>query len=351
MSIKCIIMAGGRGERFWPKSTKNLPKQFAKIISSNSMLEETYNRFKGYLPEEDIYISSGEIYEDLIKKTLPQVKRKNLILEPMGRDTAACIALASLSIEARDDDILFFVPADHYIGDVNRYKENIEQVKNYLSENEGLVLFGVKPTEVSENYGYIEVEEGNDFKKVISFREKPTRQKAKVYLKRGNFYWNSGMFFFKKQFITQAFEQHAPHHFKKVKKYLELYLISQQKAKQVFEQIEKISFDFAVVEKLKEIHCFEGKFDWDDVGSWNALSRIKSLDENQNLIQGDVEVFNTQKTTCINDEGGMTFVLNGVNNVHIIKKGRVVYICDRRKENDIKGILRALTNKKSKLLD
>ncbi len=343
-------MAGGQGKRFWPKSKKNIPKQFSSIISSSPMIKETYNRFKGYFPEENIYISSGEMYKDLIKETLPNVKESNLILEPMARDTAACIALVSMSMEASDDDILFFVPADHYIGDLQKYRRDIERVGKYLSENEGMVLFGIKPTEVSENYGYIEVGKDSEFKAVLSFREKPTREKAEIYLKAGNFYWNSGMFFFKKKFIIQAFKQHAPQHFEKVSEYLKFYCTDKQKAKNIFEQIEKISFDFAVVEKLANIHCFEGKFGWDDVGSWNALSRINPLDKKQNLIRGDVEIFNTKKTTCINDEKGLSFVLNGVEDLHIIRDGQVVYICDRTKENDIKGILQKLADKRKELL-
>lgn len=343
-------MAGGRGERFWPKSRKNLPKQFSKIISNRTMIEETYERFKDYLAPEDIYINSGEIYRDLIKKVLPEVKDENLILEPIGRDTAACIALSAMEISADENDILFFVPADHYIGNIKEYQNDIEKVKKYLEHNDGMILFGIKPTEPSENYGYIQVAGKENLSCVVSFKEKPDRDTAKAYLESGDFYWNSGMFFFKKKFIINAFKQHSPEHFNKVSEYLKKKDIDKKKSDALFATIKKISFDFAVVEKISEIHCQIASFAWDDVGSWNSLSRINRVDASNNLIRGDVEVFNTNDTTCINDKSDLLFVLNGINHLHIIRDNEVIYICDKKKENDVKGILKQIAKKRSSIL-
>ena len=352
MKTKLIVMAGGRGERFWPKSRAARPKQFASITSDLTMTEETVARFRDRINLEDIYISSGERYRSSLGEILPEVLEENYILEPMGKDTAACICLASLSVRADPDDVLFFVPADHHISDRETFCQNLENALGFFSSHDGLLLFGIKPTHPSESYGYLEVEpfEGS-FLQVRSFREKPDEATARSYLIDNRYLWNSGMFFFRKPFILETFRKLAPDHYEKVLRYLEEKDRDRKKAMETFASIDAISFDYAIAEKLRgKTFCATAGFDWNDVGSWSALPKTMAATSEGNLIRGDVFVSDCSNVVCLNDTRGKTLVLSGLRDTHVIHDGEVLYITSRSSENDIKKILKRIEKSRPELL-
>ncbi len=349
--LKVIIMAGGKGERFWPRSRRARPKQFARIVSEDTMVGETVARFKGFVPAENIFISTGSVYEGLVGECLPGFRKENVLLEPMGRDTAAAVCFSALSSGAKDDDILFFIPADHFIGDVALYQKNIKTACEVLRRENGMVLLGIPPDAPSENYGYIQTGEGKDgVFRVKGFREKPDLETAKSYLDAGNYFWNAGMFFFTGKMIKELFRELAPSHLEKVETYLRLFKSDKVQADAVFASIEKISFDYAVVEKTKNLLCVKADFPWDDVGSWNAVGRLKENDADGNVFSGSVTAHHTKNVTTYADRKELNFVLNGVSDLNIILDGSVIYITHKEKENDIKTILKTLEQKQPELL-
>lgn len=350
-SLKVIVMAGGKGERFWPRSRRARPKQFAKIVSSETMVGETLARFDGFVPRENLFISTGAVYEPLVRECLPDFPAKNILIEPMGRDTAAAVCLSALASGASDEDILFFIPADHFIGDVKAYRENILTACEVLKREKAMVLLGIPPDSPSENYGYIQTNPGKDgIFSVAGFREKPDRKTAETYLASGNYFWNAGMFFFTGRMIKDLFRDLAPDHLKKIEEYLRLVKTDKKKAEEIFASIEKISFDYAIVEKTKNLFCVKASFPWDDVGSWNAVARLKDNDAAGNVFSGSVASHGTQNVTVYADRKDLTFVLNGVENLNIIADGNVVYITHKDKENDIKILLKNLEKEKPELL-
>ena len=350
MALKIMVMAGGHGERFWPQSRKNKPKQFAKILSTQSMLEDTVDRFSKAWGKEAIYISSTESYRDFLRRLYPDWNDRQFILEPMGRDTAACIGLCALSTDAGDDDVFFFVPADHFIGDPALFLEEVKRGYELIKNRQGLLLLGVLPTRPATDYGYIELgqEEERDFFKVASFKEKPNSKRAEEYLRSGRFLWNAGMFMFRKDFIVGAFEAFAPQHKAKIETYLKHKNTDKHLAAEGFGQIEKISFDFALVEKIQRIYCLKTSFPWDDVGSWNALPRVLDPDR-ENLIRGDCHVYNCQSVTSIN-RGTIPLIASGLKNINIVLEKDVIYITSKREATGIKSILKDLSSKKPDLL-
>ena len=347
-------MAGGKGERFWPKSRINNPKQFAQIISGKSMIEETVERFVNHdiADKKDIYISSGRQYKKRIMELFPNFPESNLILEPIGRDTAPCICLAVNQF--KDDEQLLFVPADHFIDKTEEYVKNIKTLQEELNKKDGLMLMGIPPTEPSTAYGYIEMiaeaELKTEIRKVKAFKEKPKLNTAKHYLKTGHYLWNSGMFIFRSGFMKQAFRQHAPKLQKQITNYLRQDFYDEAGAKKVFSQIEKISFDYAIVEKLNMVYVLPAAYSWDDVGAWSSVARINGKDQNGNCLSGRSRVWDSKEVMVKNENDKQIVVLNGVSNLEIIVEKDVIYITKKEREAKIKNILKELGENNPEIL-
>jgi mannose-1-phosphate guanylyltransferase len=350
MKIRTVIMAGGRGERFWPRSRRARPKQFAAILSERTMLEDTVRRFDGELSREDIFISTGLAYAPTVR-ALDIVPAENIILEPSARDTAAAICLSVSSVQGDEDDVFFFTPADHFIADPHQYVVNLQAATELASKEEAIVLIGIKPTEPATGYGYIKIgEDHGGYHTVSAFREKPNAETAETYLESGDYLWNAGMFAFSRRTITQLFKDFAPEHSDKVAKYLSLKSSDASGAAKVFDSIPKISFDFAIMEKAPRVDCIKASFDWDDVGSWNALSRVLTTDKDDNLLTGSVISHHAHHVVCDNGDPKKTVVLNGVSGLHVILDGDVVYISTREHEAEVKQVLKEIEARKPELL-
>lgn len=349
-------MAGGRGERLWPKSDIVTPKQFARITSNKTMLEDTLSRCRLLTRRENIFISTLKEKTPLVKSILPRFADANIIPEPMIRDTACAILLATLTTPAKGNDVLVFMPADHYLQDLKSFKTDINLAWKTTVKYNSMTLIGIKPNYPSGEYGYLKTTKkitSTSSKKqqiltIEKFVEKPTLATSKKYLRSGCYLWNSGIFMFTKAKLLSLFEEHTPTLFTQVNNYLTLLKKRDvRKAEKVFSNIKKISFDYAIAEKVSHANCIPANFFWDDVGNWESLFRIKPVDQNGNVILPQEKCFtkDSKDNLCLIDDHKFV-VLNGVSNLIVISKNDKIYIASRDSAGEIKNILKMIENEK-----
>src|SRR6266404_8756042 len=288
-SIYALILAGGSGERFWPLSRRNRPKQLLRLVSKHTLLEETVARLEDFIPADHILILTNVDQEKAVRDLLKKFPKENIIAEPAKRDTAAAVALGVGWVAARDHAATMIVlPADHVIADAAAFQETIKVAATAAEENDALVTIGIKPTWACPGVGYIE--QGKEVKSrsgkiavhhVIRFREKPNVDLAESFLRKGNFRWNAGMFVWSVPTVLSEFNRHAP----KLADFISQVRSSKDLDKTLrerFAKLPRISFDYAIMEKTEHVLVVEASFDWDDVGSWQAVAHYFKKDEHGN---------------------------------------------------------------------
>jgi len=333
-----VILAGGAGERFWPLSRKDHPKQFLKIFSDKSMINETINRLLPIAPKNHIYIVCGEnLYRPLRKMVGKQV---SIINEPYGKNTAPAIALAAAKLVKKDPDgIMAVLSADHLIKPTAKFISCLKCAAVIAQDNHSLVTFGIKPARPDTGYGYIEIgkklKTGRNQKayQVKSFKEKPNQQTATTYIKSGKFLWNSGMFVWSLKTIMNEFKSSMP----QLYKHLKIYQKNQtQKALlHFYKNVKKESIDYGVMEKARRVAVIECSFNWDDVGSWEALPRFSKLDKQGNLITGKSISLDCKNITLINKDQNNLIAVKGLQSLAIIQTPDALLIINK---NEIKNI-------------
>lgn len=291
-----LIMAGGRGTRFWPKSTDKLPKQFLNLIDNKrTMIQLTYDRLLNVIPKERIFVVTGKKYRELVADQLSELPEKNIIIEPEGRNTAPCILLASLYIKQMFENATIAVlPSDHAIKNTEEFCNILNIAEDYVKNknNEAIVTIGVTPNRPETGYGYIKFEDSNDeVIKVDKFVEKPNLEKAKEYLDSGMYLWNAGMFIFNvNNMLNELKSNYSGYNLLE-----NLPNINSEDYNKVLEnaypKCEAISIDYAVMEKSKNIYVVPGDFGWDDIGTWNSLERYIEKDEKSNILNGNIEEY------------------------------------------------------------
>lgn len=353
MENVAILMAGGRGQRFWPYSRFDTPKQLLSITGGNSMIRETVNRLLPLIDLSNVFISTTEDLFNSIKDALPEVDYLNYILEPVGRDTAACIGLAAVIIEHRYKDsntTMTILPIDHIIKEREKFLKTIEEGCKLARETGNLITIGIKPLRPETGYGYICV--GEEIKNtsnitaftVKEFTEKPNLETAKKFISEGNYLWNSGIFIWTCQDILKAIKKEMPKLYKglmRIKNSLGT-LDKKEVVKEVFYELEKISIDYAIMEKVSNRLVVKGDFRWDDIGSWTSMERIFSQDKDGNVIQGGHEGVDTKRCIVINDEG--LIVTIGLSDLVIISSGDIKIIYPKKREGDLKKIIKSIAN-------
>lgn len=293
-----LIMAGGKGTRFWPKSTEEMPKQFLNLIDEKTMIQLTYERLLKIIPNERIYVVTGEKYKDLVKEQLNKLPERNIIVEPTGRNTAPCILLSSMYIkQIYEEANLAVLPSDHAIRDSEEFCKILQTADEYVEkENKnGIVTIGITPDRPETGYGYIKYENNQDTViKVERFVEKPDLETAKKYLEEGTYLWNAGMFIFNiNNMLNELKENYSGY------KVLETLPKIEDKEytntlNKIYPECESISIDYAVMEKSKNIYVIPGDFGWDDIGTWMSLLRYINPDENGNFLKGDIVKYNSK---------------------------------------------------------
>ena len=338
-------MAGGRGERFWPKSRNNRPKQFLSLTSDGeTMIQKTVKRLRPIVDAEDIYIVTNEAYISLVKEQLPEVPAENVLAEPCARNTAPCIAFAAAVIGKKyDDAVMLVLPSDHLISYEKIYISTLRKAVAVAEEGKNLVTIGITPTYPETGYGYICFgdEAGNAFE-VERFVEKPDLATAKSYLASGNYLWNSGMFVWKVSSIMADLKEFMPAIYEGAVRIGESFGTDSFKDTLVkeFTAFEPESIDFGVMEKADNIYTIPGGFGWDDVGSWLAIERINQTDDFKNFFDGDVVAVDSKRTTVC---GGKRLVAAvGTRDIVIVDTDDVLLVCSKNNTQDIKKVIAQL---------
>lgn len=341
-------MAGGKGERFWPKSRRRLPKQFLSLTNDGvTMIQHTVRRLLPLVAEEDIYIVTNAGYVPLVEEQLPNIPRENILAEPLARNTAPCIGLAASIIRKKTEDaVMLVLPSDHLIKFNEMYIDILSQAVQVAEEGENLVTIGITPTYPETGYGYIHF--GRDdakrmgVYKVQRFVEKPDSKTAKEYLASGQYLWNSGMFVWKLSTILKNFEEWMPEVYAGLGKIGEAYGTPDfdRVLGECYGAFPSESIDYGIMERAKKIYTIPGNFGWDDVGSWLALERINQTNELGNVIQGDVITIHTDG--CIVSGGKRLIAMVGMENAIVVDTDDAVLICSKDNTQDVKKVIENL---------
>ena len=349
MKITALILAGGKGERFWPRSRKNCPKQFLSLTGDGrTMIQKTVERILPLVKPEDIFISTNQNYKKLVLEQLSDIPEENILCEPVGRNTAPGIGLGAVYMRKKyEDAVMLVLPSDHLIKDEDTFRAVLSEAIETAEEEGSLVTMGITPTAPETGYGYIRFLREDARKnayKVERFVEKPDLAKAKEYLADGGFLWNSGMFVWKVSTILGCIERHLPKIYSNLAA-IEAAIGSTDEEKVLnaeFDTMPSESIDYGVLEKEDSIRVLPGDFGWDDVGSWLALGRMRSLDSDGNLLSGNTVT--TGVSDCIIEGGKKLIAAVGVKDLVIVDTDDAILICNKENTADIKKIVENLRN-------
>lgn len=339
-----VIMAGGRGERFWPKSRLKKPKHLISIVGKDSMLTQTLNRLKTIVPYDNIFIITNKEQHQAVLETCPDLPPHQIIAEPIGRDTAAAVGLAKVLVKQRDPNAVFAIlPADHVINDVDNLKKCLDLAFDSALKNDFLVTLGITPSFPSTAYGYIKKGPSNQegLFTVNKFVEKPNAETAKSYLDSGDYFWNAGMFIWSVPALESAFTLHCPDLSKSLLALEERLLANESLTsclETLYPTLPKISIDYALLEKATNVVTIPSTFDWDDVGEWPAVARHNTLDSDNNVSCGDSTIYQSTNNIIVNEDGHLTALI-GVDNLIVVQTKDATLICHKDKAQDIKHLL------------
>lgn len=344
-SLKAVVMAGGRGERFWPASTPDRPKQFIDLTGEGTLIQQTVLRLAQIVPFRDIYVVTSEVHLAMARTQLPQVPDRNFIVEPVGRDTAACIGLAAVWLEKIDPDaIMLVVPSDHFIPDTDRFCDLATVAVNYARQSEGLVTLGIHPDRPEVGYGYIQIGEvcpdapGKLVYRAERFVEKPDRDRAEEYLADGRYLWNAGMFTWSVRAIREEIARHLPELHVELEVLATVQTLEEFKTQLpiVFNRIPKISIDYGVMERSDRVFVVPSDFRWDDLGNWAAMARLRPADEHGNVLRGLVLTEDCHNV-LVESKGRLVATL-GVSDLIVVETDDAVLVCAQDRAQDIRRL-------------
>lgn len=350
-----VIMAGGVGARFWPRSRERTPKQLLEIIHKESMIRRTVRRLEGLVEPKRIYIVTNRIQKTLVQKQIPEVEPENLIIEPLGRNTAACIGLSALFIKRVDPSgVMVVLPADHTIDDNEEFRRVVRLATEVAAESGSLITIGIHPTHPETGYGYIQMINEDDgtnpyfsrgVYKVKTFAEKPNVPTAQRFIESGDFLWNSGMFVWRVDAILQEIQRLLPDLHRELSN-IEPTMETdryQTTLDLAYGLIRGISIDYGVMEKTDRAYVIRGKFGWSDVGSWDELYRLSAKDTQGNHSVGKVIIKDT-KNSLVHSVSRLVATV-GVEDLIVIVTDDAVLVCKRGKSQDVKEIVDYLKRK------
>ncbi len=347
--IYAVVMAGGKGKRFWPESRPECPKPLLKILGEESMLQLTVRRISQIVPKQNILVVTSQIYSSRIREHLPEIPAENIIAEPEGRDTAACIGLAALYVKKINPEaVMLAAPADHFIRNRGRFADVVRAAAEVARLQNRLVTIGISPTGPETGYGYIHRGEqtdqcqGEKIYLVKKFVEKPDRQRARQYLAQGDYLWNSGIFLWKVSTILEMIKSHMPRLAQGLAQ-IEQALGTEREAQviaDVYRGLESVSIDYGVMEKADGVAVLAGDFGWSDVGSWAALGELLPRDENGNVIQALHLGIDTQG--CLIRCPGRLVATIGVKDLVIVETDEALLVCPKHRTQEVKKIVEML---------
>jgi mannose-1-phosphate guanylyltransferase len=353
--VFAVIMAGGVGQRFWPRSREKSPKQLLEIVGKGTMIQNTVRRFQQVVDPNDIQIVTNRVQKQLILKQLPQFDEENILVEPMGRNTAACIGLSALFIRRLDPKAVMVVsPADHLIQDIDEFRRVMALAIETADTSHALLTIGIHPTHPETGYGYIQMHVddgpnnpyfGRGVQRVKTFAEKPNLQTAERFLASGDFLWNSGMFVWRVDAILAQIERCLPDLHTELLKIEAAIGTPQYQSvlETAYGMIRGISIDYGVMEKASEVYVIPGKFGWSDIGSWDEVYRVSGKDDNGNSITGTVIPKDT--TSSFIYSPGKVVAAIGVSDLIIINTDDALLICARGRSQEVKEVTDYLKRK------
>lgn len=345
-----LIMAGGVGSRFWPKSRQHFPKQFIDILGlGKSLLQLTYERFLKICPNEQIYILTNDSYAGLVKEQLPKVLNEHILLEPTRNNTAPCIAYASYKIASANPYANIVVaPSDHLILKETEFLEKVLKGLSFATQNDALVTLGITPTRPDTGYGYIKYQqitndnpEFNEVKKVHAFEEKPTLEKAQTYLASGDYVWNAGIFIWSVKAIKNAFKKHVSEIAELFEKGEAIYNTEEE---QIFiatnyPALPNISIDYAILEKADNVYTIPADIGWSDLGTWASLHNVTQKDGAGNSISCNHFNITDTEDCIIQLPDEKAAVIKGLSNYIVVDDGKVLLIYPKSDEQEIKSVV------------
>jgi mannose-1-phosphate guanylyltransferase len=337
----CIIMAGGVGSRFWPFSTNEKPKQFLDFFGTGrSLLRMTYERLDGIVPASNVFIVTNKIYKDTILEQLPELAENQILLEPMRRNTAPCIAYAVYRIQKQNPKAnIVVLPSDHLITNEKEFQRVITEGLRFVANNDALLTLGMKPTRPETGYGYIQFGNGGDeLRKVKTFTEKPNLEMAKVFLSSGEFAWNSGMFLWRADVIINQFNQHLPEVADKFEQGIDAYATDNEQTfiNRIYPECPNISIDYGIMEKAENVYVMLADFGWSDLGTWGSLHEITSKDSDNNAVAKCQTMFYNAQNNMVALPEGELVVIDGLDGYLVARDNGVLLICPKDQESKIR---------------
>ena len=344
----CVIMAGGVGSRFWPLSRTQKPKQFLDILGTGrTLIQQTYDRFKGICPDENFMVVTNEIYAKEVANQLPEIPVDNILSEPSRRNTAPCIAYAAHKIKQKNPlGNMVVTPADHLVINVTEFQSVITNGLNFAETNNSLLTLGIKPTKPETGYGYIQISTEKKDKiapginKVKTFTEKPELEMAKIFVESGEFLWNSGIFIWSVKSILSAFRMHLPD-VNNLFDNSNVYYTEKEPEfiNDVYKKVKTISIDYGVMEKSDNVNVLPADFGWSDLGTWSSLFENSKKDDNNNVLNGDNILLYDTKNTIINVPKDKLVVVHGLTDAIVSESDGLLLISSLKNEQHIKQIV------------
>ena len=340
LPLVAVVMAGGRGTRFWPRSRNARPKQFLPIVGTETLLHQTVNRLDGHVPPERTFIVTTEDLAAETRRMLPALPPENVLVEPEGRNTAPCLALALVQIERRiPDGVMAVLSADHWIGDRETFLEDLDLAAAHAASAHELVTFGIRPTYPETGYGYIESEGQGAVLKVRAFREKPPAEVAIQYLASGRHFWNAGMFVWTLADFRLGLETYAPEVLRPLDAWARAGADPGTLAA-AYGQLPQVAIDVALMEKAATVAVVPTRFRWSDVGSWPAAIEFQTADAAGNVSQGETILLNTRNSAFFG--GTRLIAASGVEDLIVVDAEDALLICRRDQAQTVKQIVERL---------
>lgn len=340
-NLYCVIMAGGVGSRFWPVSRQSKPKQFLDILGTGkSFIRHTFERFAATVPAENFLVVTNSAYAELVAEHLPELSPSQILCEPVGRNTAPCIAYAAFRLAAVNPDATMVVtPADHLILDEEEFRRNISECVDFARSNDALMTLGIKPSRPDTGYGYIQISSSDGISKVRTFTEKPNLTLAQSFVASGEFVWNSGIFVWQNSTIMRELKNYLPGTYELFKAETHLFNTSDENEAigRIYPQCKSISIDYGVLEHSSSVYVRCCDFGWSDLGTWASLYQNSHRDENGNSFDRGVIASNTTNSLVRSVEEKLT-VIDGLDDYIVIDTDDVLLIYPKSKEQEIKQI-------------
>ncbi len=339
-----IIMAGGVGTRFWPFSRTSYPKQFHDVLGmGRTLLQQTADRFDGICPSENIFIVTSSLYKDLCKQQLPQLSDDQILCEPVARNTAPCIAYACYKIAQHDPEANVIVaPADHIILKEEEFKRTVQTALDATNGQDILVTLGIQPSRPDTGYGYIQyiADSSQPVKKVKTFTEKPHLELAQQFVESGEFVWNAGIFVWNVQAIIKAFDTYLPEVAEIFEEGKGAYYTEQEEPfiDKAYSLTKSVSIDNGIMEKAPNVYVVLSDFGWSDLGTWKSLYEASDKNEDFNVIDGHILLYDT-KNCIIKTPKDRLVVVNGLDGYIVAEYDNVLMICRKEEEQKVKSFV------------